>query len=275
MTTDKAPPPNKLAFELQAIRIDGIGTNYERHGEELVIAHDVRVHVQLVPALCVQLLGEYCDRTLFNTRKDGVIEPTEVFRNSKLPIDYDEDLDAECVTFVLSDGVEREFENCPISAIKYAPAGTGGVVDLFFNVRTRPADEHESWAFLEHHKRPARMSISSSHVKLKKNPKQSELPLNQGGNTEQQPQLDLGASMAAARAGTSAPDGEQRTTITNGNGETLELRSAKEIDDEMRARNPDGETMGAIEDPNEAAAREQVAAFERGSPPNGSSTETH
>lgn len=68
----------------------------------------------------------------------------------------------------------------------------------------------------------------------------------------------------------STPGYEQRGSTTDSNGEQHELRSGAEIDAEMHARSPNGETMGeaakgSSPDPEfEAAAKAQVAAFKRG-----------
>lgn len=86
---------------------------------------------------------------------------------------------------------------------------------------------------------------------------------------------------AAAGVSTAEPSAEgsvasnggagERRTLTSSNGESVELRTGEEISDEMRARNPNGETMGEAANPQpedpaafEAAAKAQVEAFNRG-----------
>lgn len=186
-----AQPKPVSAFELDSleVKLGKISNNIEMHGTEEVIAYDVPFEGLVPPKQLEGLLGEYCDRTMFNTKAE-LVEPSELFKHTAMPLSYDESLTAKHVRLVLSDNVARDFggeteddegnsraQLCPISKLRYEPK-PGGLVWIAGSIRLRPSDEAESWALLQHQHRSAKLSVSETAIALKKGAKQQELALS-------------------------------------------------------------------------------------------------
>lgn len=164
-----------------------VSSNYEKHGDEHVPVLDIACETEVPCEVLEPLLGKYFERSLFESKK-GVQQPAAwLVGNVDLPLPYIHLLQTTAVTFVLSDDVSREFgeepnegeeatskQQCPISKITFEPR-VGGVMRLSFSVRIRPKTKHEVWAFMQHHQRHAKLSISNSSIK--RTEKQAELPL--------------------------------------------------------------------------------------------------
>lgn len=115
-----------------------------------------------------------------------------------------------------------EFEGCKIGRIALMPR-PGGLTEMKLHVQLKPGLGKENLRLQEYQNRRIAFSISDAAIARKKS-QQQNLPLEDGGST---------------------PGYTNHGTTTNGNGETRELRSGAEIDAEMHARSPNGETMGA------------------------------
>jgi hypothetical protein len=221
-------PVTPLQLDAVDVLMKRVASNFEKHGEENVPVLDITWEAVVPPETMVGLLGPYCDRTLFN-RKGELLEPTEVFKRSTMPVPIEEDLVAQYACFVLSDNIEREFgeepdegeeaqpsQLCPITKLQYEPK-LGGAVWLGGSIRIRPGDALEHWAFLEHQGRHAKLTIADSAIKVG-NGKQQSLPLNGGGRAapaepphrdEAGPQENGGESASAPAAGEPAKSNTQ------------------------------------------------------------------
>lgn len=208
MTEQKTVTP--LQLDDVDVLFKRVAGNFEKHGDTPVPVLDITWEAVVPPAVMTGLLGAYCERVLFNS-KGELLEPSEVFKRSTMPVPIEEDLVAQFVSFTLSDNIVREFgeepdegedpapsQLCPITKIQYEPK-LGGGVWLGATTRIRPRDASELWAFLEHQGRHARLTISDSAIKVG-NGKQQSLPLNGGGRAEP------GPGFAAARAAASSTD---------------------------------------------------------------------
>lgn len=269
-------PVIPLQLDNQDVLLKRVSGNFEKHGDDPVPVLDIAWEAIVPPAVMVGLLGECCDRVLFNTKGD-LVEPSEVFKRSDMPVPIAEDLVAQFVRFVLSDNIEREFgeepdegdeakpsQVCPITKLAYEPK-VGGGVWLGGSVRIRPGDASEYWAFLEHQGRHAKLTIADSAIKVG-NGKQQQLPLTQ----PTQPGEGFAAG-AAARASAPSPDSapakqpvadEAATPVTAGEGEggdtTAAPPSASQEPAPVVDRSP--EELAKFE----ASAKAQAEAFTRG-----------
>lgn len=264
-------PTSPLQLENQDVLLKRVASNFEKHGDESVPVLDITWEAIVPPATMIGLLGAYCERVLFNAN-GSVLEPSEVFKRSSLPIAIEEDLIAQHVAFTLSDNIEREFgeepdegedatpsQLCPVTKLAYEPKYGGGVW-LGGCVRIRPGDALEHWAFLEHQGRHAKLTIADSAIKVG-NGKQQSLPLTQPA----QPGAGFAAG-AAARASVSPQDSAparepadepSATPVTAGEGVGGET-SAPPSEATPDARSP--EDLAKFE----SAAKAQADAFTKG-----------
>lgn len=246
-------PVIPLQLDNQDVLLKRVSGNFEKHGEESVPVLDIAWEAIVSPATMVGLLGAYCERVLFNA-KGELLEPSEVFQRSDMPVPIAQDLIAQHVAFTLSDNVVREFgeepeegdeaapsQLCPITNLRYEPK-TGGGIWLGGTTRIRPRDAGEYWAFLEHQGRHAKLTIDDSAIKVG-NGKQQSLPLPQPGEGF--------AAGAAARASSSAPSPDSAP--------------AREPADEMSATPVTaGEAVGGETSAPASAARDEKFASEIG-----------
>lgn len=252
--------PNPVTTLLQLTAADvllkGVTTNHEKHGDDFVPVLDVKCETMVPPDAMAGLLGEYCDRTLFNA-KGELREPADVFKHTELPLPYGEDLVAQHVSFTLSDNIERSFgeepeegdeakpsQVCQISGIRYEPK-VGGLVWLGFSVRLRPRDAQEVWAFLEHRGRHGKLTIAESAIQVGKG-RQQQLPLTQPGE-------GFAAARGAATNG-AHPVPDEQNTDTRGPAQVP-------ADDPGNGAAAGGESAPA---PNSEPSREPARAAQNG-----------
>lgn len=249
-------PVTLLQLDDADVLLKRVASNFEKHGDAAVPVLDITWETIVTPAVMVGLLGEYCDRTLFNS-KGELQEPAELFKHTKMPLEYDEDLVAQYVCFKLSDNIEREFgeepdegedpqpsQLCPITKICYEQK-LGGGIWLSACTRIRPRDAAENWAFLEHQGRHACLTVADSAIKVG-NGKQQPLPLNGGGRSEPAPAAPNTDTCGPAQNASPANGGAERSA--DAGGESAPASKPEPSREPARAAQNDCAKPGSYED---------------------------
>jgi hypothetical protein len=229
-----------LALDSAICRMLKYSNNTEMHGEEFARGWKVPFeNVMLSAEQLRTLYGDpHVDRAWFNDRK-GLKEPMPwVMKNSQ---SFPDKFDQAAVGIEITGARVLEFEDCIVQIDELIPQ-TGGLTKTKLSIYLHPDDKQMLQIDLHQH-REVKLSIADAAVMLKKKSGQKDLPLEGGG--EKAAAEDTAHPDPDAQNGATPPGYDKRSTITNGSGETTELRSGKEIDDEMNARAAEKGEKGA------------------------------
>jgi hypothetical protein len=219
-----------LALDSAICRMGKYSNNTEMHGEEF--ARGWKVPFESVMLDVEQLRALYADphvdRAWFDTKKN-LLEPMPWIRKDVQR--YPDKFDQAAVGIEISGGRVLEFEDCIVQIDELVPQ-TGGLTKVKFSVYLHPDDKQMLQIDLHQH-REVKLSIADAAVMLKKKSGQKDLPLEGGGAKDEA--ADAGGKEPASNAGP-PPGYSEGRTISTRDGVVTQLRSAKEIDDEMIAR---------------------------------------
>lgn len=158
-------------------RLGKIANNLERHGDEDVPEFNIPVSGVLLNAKQLNefMADPHCDRAWFNT-KGSLKEPMPWWKRGSFSVK--ESLEANACTIKVSGDVEITFEvekelpACRISKISLEPQ-VGGMTELCFQLQVRPGINKNNLLLQEHQNREVRLTISKSHVALKRGTQQN------------------------------------------------------------------------------------------------------
>jgi hypothetical protein len=208
-------------------RMGKYSNNLEKHGDEDVPAWQIPFDGVMLTREQVNALydDEHTDRAWFNQKKGGLLEPMPW--TTKGPLYFADKFDGATVSVEVSGERLLEFEDCRFSIETLEPQ-VGGLTKTKLQIQVHP-DDKQLVLIHQHQNREVKLSIADAKVALKKKSKQAELPLGE-------PNSDSPAGSTEAQNGAAAPGYDKGRTIETRDGAKTELRSAKEIDDEMKAK---------------------------------------
>lgn len=220
-----------LALDSAICRMGKYSNNTEMHGEEFARGWKVPFESVMLDVEQLRALFDdpHVDRAWFNDKK-GLKEPMPWVRKDVQR--YPDKFDKAAVGIEVSGDRVLEFEDCIVQIDELVPQ-TGGLTKTKLSVYLHPDDKQMLQIDLHQH-REVKLSIADAAVMLKKNSGQKDLPLEGGGAKG-----DAGGADGKEKAGSAEtpPGYAEGRTIETRDGAKTQLRSAKEIDDEMLARN--------------------------------------
>lgn len=222
---------NPLTLDATICRMGKYSNNTEMHGEEFARGWKVPFDSVMLDADQLRALygDPHIDRAWFNERKGGVREPMPWVRKDVQR--YSDKFDQAAVAIEISGDRVLEFEDCIVQIDELVPQ-TGGLTKTKLSVYLHPDDKQMLQIDLHQH-REVKLSVAAASVMLKKKSGQKDLPLEGGGEKP-----GAGEGDSAGNGADAAPPAnyDKRSTLQTSDGASTELRSGKEIDDEMQQR---------------------------------------
>lgn len=196
-------------------QMGSISLNFERHGDkEEVVGMAISYALMLAQPQLDELMGKYFHRSLFNTDKTGLAVPVDGFRRCQ-PLQVEDNWEGVKVRLVFAEA-DLEFAGCKAQKLVLEPQ-VGGLTKLRLQIYLNPGISDENLILQEHVHREVNLQITDGKIALKKNPKQGTLPLEPAKADGDRP----------VSGGFQQPPGQ-----------------LERVEADMRARNPDGPTMG-------------------------------
>lgn len=175
--------------------------------------------------------GAWYPMEYWRFRRDGSFQVDDEFTSDELTITVSGDKDIEFETEE-AEGDDDEIPAAKLHTLVFKPT-PGGVTQLALHMQVRP-EWNQNLTLQKHQYRPIKITLGDAKRKERKG--QQAFPLSSSNGTP---------------AGTDSGDGQRQVS-----GGFKQTRSAEEIDEEMRRRNPDTPVMGE----DEQASRAQSAA---------------
>lgn len=230
MANENKAAVSPLALDAAICRMGKYSNNVEMHGEDRARGWKVPFeNVMLTAEQLRTLYGDpHVDRSWFNDKK-GLREPMPwILKGTQ---HFPDKFDQAAVGIEISGDRVLDFEDCIVQIDELVPQ-TGGLTKTALSVYLHPDDKQMVQIDL-HQYREVKLSIADAAVMLKKKSGQKELQLEGGG--EKKAATD-GAEKANGASADPPANYDKRSTHTTSDGSTVELRSGKEIDDEMNKR---------------------------------------